>query len=116
MKSMPIAALLLSLCSVSAFAADLPANQAKEMHQELATSMKTMQVDMQKGVKSNDPDIAFAAGMLPHHVGAVKMAQIELKYGKNPQMRELAKNIIASQDQQIKEMQAWLEAHGENQQ
>nr|WP_252860771.1 DUF305 domain-containing protein [Edwardsiella ictaluri] len=39
------------------------------------------------------------------------MARVELKYGKDPQMRQLAKNIIASQDKEIKEMKAWLAEH-----
>ncbi|ENT3015534.1 CopM family metallochaperone [Salmonella enterica] len=63
---------------------------------------------------SNDPDVAFAAGMLPHHIGAVEMAKTELKYGTDPQMRKLAKSIIASQDKEIKEMQEWLKAHGQS--
>lgn len=73
--------------------------------------MGTMHEDMMKGMMSNDPDVAFAAGMLPHHIGAVEMARVELKYGKDPQMRQLAKNIIASQDKEIKEMKAWLAEH-----
>ncbi len=36
------------------------------------------------------------------------MAEVELKYGKNPEMIKLAKNIILEQKKEIKEMQAWL--------
>jgi len=53
----------------------------------------------------------YAAGMLPHHIGAVKMAEVELKYGKDPEMRKLAENIINAQQAEIEQMQKWLEAH-----
>ena len=57
------------------------------------------------------PDVAFAAGMLPHHIGAVKMAEVELKYGKDPEMRKLAENIINAQQAEIEQMQKWLKVH-----
>ena len=49
--------------------------------------------------------------MLPHHIGAVKMAEVELKYGKDPEMRKLAENIINAQQAEIEQMQKWLKAH-----
>lgn len=113
MKAMTIATLLLSLSSVSVFAAELPANQASDMHHSLKSSMTTMHDNMQKGMMSNDPDVAFAAGMLPHHIGAVEMAQVELKYGKDPELRQLAQNVIDSQNKEIKQMETWLTAHGQ---
>lgn len=113
MKITTIAVLLIGLTSVVTFASDLSPVQSTEMHLELKKSMQTMHDGMQKGMISNDPDIAFAAGMLPHHVGAVEMAKIELKYGTDPEMRQLAKNIIASQDKEIKQMQSWLKDHGQ---
>ena len=59
-----------------------------------------------------DPDVAFAAGMLPHHIGAVKMAEVELKYGKDPEMRKLAEDIInATTRRKFEQMQKWLKAH-----
>ena len=39
--------------------------------------------------------------MLPHHIGAGKMAEVELKYGKDPEMRKLAENIINAQQAEI---------------
>ncbi|WP_392420379.1 DUF305 domain-containing protein [Edwardsiella piscicida] len=112
MKTIALAsALLLAAAAAPALAADLPAEQAAAMHHELHGTMGTMHEDMMKGMMSNDPDVAFAAGMLPHHIGAVEMAKVELKYGKDPQMRQLAKSIIASQEKEINEMKAWLAAH-----
>ncbi len=60
---------------------------------------------------TGDADQDFVAGMIPHHIGAVDMAKVELHYGHDPQLRRLAHAIIASQDRQIAQMQAWQKAH-----
>ena len=50
---------------------------------------------------TGDADKDFIAGMIPHHRGAVDMAAILLKYGKNPRVRELAEQIIREQEKEI---------------
>ena len=81
------------------------------MQQELMQGMDQMNQDMMAAAQYKDPDVAFAAGMLPHHIGAVKMAEVELKYGKDPEMRKLAEGIINAQQAEIEQMQKWLKAH-----
>jgi uncharacterized protein (DUF305 family) len=39
--------------------------------------------------------------MVPHHQGAIEMAQAELRYGHNEQLRRLAQEIIVAQSQEI---------------
>ena len=50
---------------------------------------------------SNDVDRDFVAMMVPHHQGAIDMAEAELRYGRNEPLRGLAQEIIATQEQQI---------------
>lgn len=51
--------------------------------------------------KNSHDDKDFIAGMTPHHRDAIDMAEILLKYGKNPRVRELAKQIIREQEKEI---------------
>lgn len=60
---------------------------------------------------SNDPDVDFIRGMIPHHRGAIDMAKVVMQYGKNEQTRKWATDIIREQEREIKEMQAWLKAN-----
>ena len=90
---------------------NMPMSTDSAMQQELMQGMNQMNQDMMAAAQYKDPDVAFAAGMLPHHIGAVKMAEVELKYGKNPEMRKLAEDIINAQQAEIEQMQKWLKAH-----
>lgn len=55
------------------------------------------------------PDEDFVMMMIPHHQGAIDMAHLELKYGKDPVLIAMAKKIIADQEREIGEMTAWKE-------
>jgi uncharacterized protein (DUF305 family) len=90
----------------SAGAMAMPSDEA---HKELARGMAKMRADMSVGMQAKDPDVAFNCGMLPHHQGAILMARVELKYGKDPANRKLAEEIIKDQEREVKEMLDWLE-------
>ncbi|HAV08351.1 MAG TPA: DUF305 domain-containing protein, partial [Rhodobacteraceae bacterium] len=57
---------------------------------------------------TGNADVDFVAGMLPHHQGAVEMAQIVLEHGTDPEVRKLAEAIIAAQQTEIAWMKDWL--------
>ena len=85
---------------------DSPAAQAfaevnARMHAEMAIEF------------TGNPDVDFIRGMIPHHQGAVEMAEVILKYGTDPDVRALAEGIIAAQDKEIAWMTEWLAKNGQ---
>jgi len=75
-----------------------------------ARSMQTMMKDMH-AEPTGDADKDFVNMMLPHHQGAVAMAKVELQYGKDPMLRDLATSIIDAQEKEIAVMKAWQAQH-----
>lgn len=57
---------------------------------------------------TGDVDADFAAVMIPHHQGAIDMAQAELRWGHNEQLRRIAQEIIVDQGQEITAMRLAL--------
>jgi uncharacterized protein (DUF305 family) len=78
---------------------------------ELTTSMEKMHRAMASVEASSDGDVDFVRLMLPHHRAAIDMAKTQLLYGKDPQMRGLAQEIITDQQSEIELMQLWLKQH-----
>ena len=75
---------------------------AERMHRDMAIEL------------SGDPDVDFARGMIPHHQGAIDMAQVVLDYGQDPEIRVLAEAVIAAQEQEIAFLRGWLAARGQH--
>ncbi len=68
--------------------------------------MEAMHVEL-----TGDPDRDFVIMMIPHHQGAVDMAEVVLQYGTDPEIRAMAEAIIAAQEAEIAQFEAWLAAH-----
>jgi len=85
-----------------------PTAATEAMRKSYAAGMNAMHGEMMTGIADPNPDKAFVRGMLPHHAGAIDMATVQLKYGKNEEMRKLAQEIIDAQQPEIEQMQNWL--------
>jgi uncharacterized protein (DUF305 family) len=81
---------------------------------ELIASMDKMHMAMGAVVRSGNSDVDFVRLMLPHHQAAIDMAKTQLLYGKDPQMRRLAQEIITDQQSEIELMQLWLKQQHAN--
>ena len=71
-------------------------------------AMDKMHGPMMEGARAADPDVAFVKGMIPHHQGAIDMAQVVLQFGKDEQTKKWAADVIREQAREISEMQEWL--------
>jgi uncharacterized protein (DUF305 family) len=88
---------------------DNQSHQSDDPHwTELVASMHEMHMAMVAIERSGNSDVDFVRLMLPHHQAAIDMAKIQLLYGKDPQMRRLAQEIITDQQLEIELMQRWL--------
>ena len=58
----------------------------------------------------SDVDVTFAAGLIPHHQSAIEMAQVASEKSDNPEIKELAENIVSAQRREIEQMMQWREA------
>ncbi|MDC9824045.1 DUF305 domain-containing protein [Devosia sp. ZB163] len=81
-------------------------------HQDLMDGMDQMNADMMAGGTAADIDVAFVCSMIPHHRGAIDMAEAELAHGDDPWARELAQAVVTAQEKEIADMIAWLEKQG----
>lgn len=77
----------------------------------LMDSMHQMDVAMTSVAPSGNTDADFVKLMLPHHQAALGMAKAQFLYGKDPQMRRLAQEIITDQQSEIELMRLWLKQH-----
>lgn len=52
-------------------------------------------------------DREFIDQMIPHHQGAIRMARVQLEQGENPELRRISRAIVAAQEREIEQMNAW---------
>jgi len=113
--SFPLAASILVILSVSAFADDPASHEhtssaitdetpfLKENDAAMAKMMNDMAVR-----PTGDVNRDFVEMMIPHHQGAIDMAQAYLRYGSNEQLKRIAQEIIVDQQQEIAAMRLAL--------
>lgn len=70
----------------------------------------TMMMSEELGTPDAQFDLRFINAMIPHHEGALVMAQDALNKSKRPEIKQLAQNILKSQQAEIEQMRQWRKA------
>jgi uncharacterized protein (DUF305 family) len=84
--------------------------QMGHMMEMTSDQMKGMMMSQDLGAKDAEFDLRFINAMIPHHEGAVLMAQDAATKSTHPEIKKLSQDIIASQQAEIKQMQEWRKA------
>jgi uncharacterized protein (DUF305 family) len=74
------------------------------MTDEMAAAMR---MDMDLGPADDEFDLRFINAMIPHHEGAVEMAEDLRENSDRPEMQALADDIISAQQAEIDQMATW---------
>lgn len=89
-----------------------PVAQSQDAAEKAFMDVKMKMQESMPVEYAGTPDVEFVRSMIPHHQGAIDMAEVELKYGKDPQARAFAEKIIKAQKAEIEELNEWLKQHG----
>jgi uncharacterized protein (DUF305 family) len=114
MRKLIIAALCATALTTPALAQDHSGHgMAPAAGEESAATMAYREANMQMHADmeiafTGDPDVDFLLSMIPHHQGAIDMAQIVLEHGSDPEIKALAEEIIAAQEAEIEQMREKL--------
>ncbi len=95
---------VLSTVALTALIAPVAADTADAAFMAQINTAMTKMMSAMDVAPSGNTDKDFVATMVPHHQGAMDMAQAELRYGHNEQLRRIAQEIIVTQQQEIAAM------------
>jgi len=99
------------LLATAAFVTQVPSqahSDDAEFMERMNASMTAMNGSMKAAAMNGNVDHDFAAMMIPHHEGAIEMAEAELSFGRDKTMRRLAQEILVDQKSEIDAMNLWL--------
>jgi len=82
---------------------------AAVFQRENDTAMRVMMERMHVA-PTGDVDRDFVTMMIPHHQGAIDMAELQLRYGKDEALKRLSREIIQKQKEEIAMMERMLAA------
>lgn len=110
----PLSLLGLAACTQQAAAPGGETSTAQMEHSSSDSHAMSMEhgstMSMDLGPADENFDLRFIDAMIPHHEGAVAMAETALQNSNRPEIKQLAQEIIAAQQQEISELQAWRSA------
>lgn len=104
-----------AMVAAAVFAGGIATGAAVTKNEQAVTDFKAAMDRMQTSMMidyTGNPDVDFAHAMMPHHQGAIDMAKVELQYGKDPELRKMAEDIVSAQKKEIAALEKWLAAHG----
>lgn len=120
MKSLTSIAMVTLAIGVSGLSAREPVAQQRKGHEPHAThsgsgvhghmqEMQEMNEKMVKRLGSKDAryEQRFIDMMIPHHEGAIMMAEHALKHATRPELRQMAEKIIKAQEKEIEQLKQW---------
>lgn len=79
---------------------------------DMKAMMKENNEKMAAMPMTGKPDVDFAMMMRIHHQGAIEMSEAELKDGKDPEMKKMARKIISDQKKEIAQLDKFLAKQG----
>jgi uncharacterized protein (DUF305 family) len=82
--------------------AQVQTSNSDHMHSSMEGMMRNLQ-----GKSGADFDQAFLAEMIVHHQGAISMAISALQNAERQELKDLAKEIIEAQSNEISQMESW---------
>ncbi|AHF84031.1 hypothetical protein RLEG3_20415 [Rhizobium leguminosarum bv. trifolii WSM1689] len=87
----------------------MPMGDMTDYQKASMDGMKGMHMNMMQGMMKKDADVSFVCGMIAHHMGAISMSEVELKYGDNDEAKQMAQKVIEAQKKEIEEMSKWVD-------
>lgn len=79
-----------------------------------AEMQSAMRMDKDLGKADDGFDLRFIESMVPHHEGALVMAKQALKNSDRPEIQQMAKNILTTQQVEIDQMNQWKKDFAKN--
>ena len=86
-------------------------NLQRAFHNSNATAGLCIDCHKTENAKKFNNDVEFARAMLPHDQQVLDTAHAQLVYGRDPDMRQLAQEIINDRQSEIDQVQRWLKDH-----
>jgi len=87
-----------------------PAARGADHQSQLPGMLGRGQLDWLQTLQGAQFDLGFATMMRTHHGGAVEMAEAELGAGASAPVKALARQMIAAQQTEIRQLQQWKDA------
>lgn len=106
-KAILLVVLALGVLSVAACGgAESAGNQGKGAQEHEKTEAEGGSMASEMLMEGGEySDVKFIDAMIPHHQGAVEMAQVALENARHEELRKLSRQIIAAQEEEIETLQ-----------